>query len=573
MTTSVTSWKHCSTASAKHQLAVVKQICLDDKPHNAKELWTALKEQADLWLTPLNLQPGMVVCNNGWNLVAALRRGELTHIPCLAHVLNLMVQRFLKTYPELPDLCARFRKSATASAVLAVLQQCLQLPAHRLVCDVPMSWNSTLQMLERIWEQERAAVDYQHEQGHLYSVQTSHIRPQEWTWMLDICTILYYFEDSTKMVSSDDAIISVTIPLLCVLKFCLLTIKEDALQAEHDEMEQGTIQGDYTQPSLISSQCGLFDNEEEEEEQQELLSCAIEGTTSTTVMPSVQRGWPEDREEEECMSDQFIPDNPSLYGSRQGVHNPVHHYLFYHLSRRRGLWLQPLLDQVLQSQHCNFTVPLFSLNTSILHCKFFSLNTSILHCRFFSLNTAILHCSLNTAILHCSFFSLNIAILYCRFFSLNTAILHCRFFSLNTAILHCRFFNLNTAILHCRFFSLNTAILHCRFFSLNTAILHCRFFSLNIAILHCRFFSLNTAILQCQFFSLNTSVLHCRFFSLNAAILHCRFFSLNIAILHCRLFSLNTAILHCRFFSINTAILHCSTNRHLRREEEGADMI
>ncbi|CAJ0926907.1 unnamed protein product [Ranitomeya imitator] len=376
-----------------------------------------------------------------------------------------------------------------------------------------MSWNSTLQMLERIWEQERAAVDYQHEQGHLYSVQTSHIRPQEWTWMLDICTILYYFEDSTKMVSSDDAIISVTIPLLCVLKFCLLTIKEDALQAEHDEMEQGTIQGDYTQPSLISSQCGLFDNEEEEEEQQELLSCAIEGTTSTTVMPSVQRGWPEDREEEECM--------------------------------------------VLQSQHCNFTLPLFSLNTSILHCKFFSLNTSILHCRFFSLNTAILHCSLNTAILHCSFFSLNIAILYCRFFSLNTAILHCRFFSLNTAILHCRFFSLNTAILHCRFFSLNTAILHCRFFSLNTAILHCRFFSLNIAILHCRFFSLNTAILQCQFFSLNTSVLHCRFFSLNAAILHCRFFSLNIAILHCRLFSLNTAILHCRFFSINTAILHC----------------
>ncbi|CAJ0959960.1 unnamed protein product [Ranitomeya imitator] len=40
------------------------------------------------------------------------------------------------------------------------------------------------------------------------------------------------------MASGDDAIICVTIPLLCVLKHSLLTIKEDALEAEHDEMEQ-----------------------------------------------------------------------------------------------------------------------------------------------------------------------------------------------------------------------------------------------------------------------------------------------------------------------------------------------
>ncbi|CAJ0967149.1 unnamed protein product [Ranitomeya imitator] len=58
MTTSVTSWKHCSIVSGKQQQAVLKQISIGDKPHNAEELWTTLKEQADLCLTSMNLQPG-----------------------------------------------------------------------------------------------------------------------------------------------------------------------------------------------------------------------------------------------------------------------------------------------------------------------------------------------------------------------------------------------------------------------------------------------------------------------------------------------------------------------------------
>ncbi|XP_069601269.1 vomeronasal type-2 receptor 26-like [Ranitomeya imitator] len=69
------------------------------------------------------------------------------------------------------------------------------------------------------------------------------------------------------------AIIRVTIPLLCILKSSLIIMKEDALQAEHNEMEQGNIQGDDTQTSLMSSQCGLVDNEEEEEEEEDSVSC------------------------------------------------------------------------------------------------------------------------------------------------------------------------------------------------------------------------------------------------------------------------------------------------------------
>ncbi|CAJ0958311.1 unnamed protein product, partial [Ranitomeya imitator] len=518
MTTLVTSWKHCSTASAKRQQAVQKLIFLGDKLHNAEELWTVLKEQADLWLTWLNLQPGMVMCDNGRNPVVALSFSKPTWSCriCLSKYTTCVP--ILESQLQLPPLLPCF--SSICSFQLTD-------------CCVMSPRNSILQRLEWICEQKRTVVDYQHQQGSWYSVQTPHIRPQEWTWMSDICTILQNFEDSTKMVSVDDAIISITILLLSVLKQSLLTIKHDSFRVDHDEMEQGTIQCDYTQHSLMSSQRS---EEEEEEQEEELFSFAIDGTACTAVIPSVQRGWPEDREEEEAS---MVSRPLGSSASTLQFYNGILHCRFFSLN--------------IAILYCRF----FSLNIASLNCRFFSLNTEIIHCSFFSLNTAILHCqffNLNTAIFPCRFFNLNIASLHCRFFSLNTAI-HCRFFSFNIAILHCRFFSLNTAI-HCRFFSFNIAILPCRFFSLNTAILHCWLFSLTTVILYCRFFSLKTAILHCRFFSLNTTILHCRFFSLNIAIFHCRFFSLSTAILHCQIFSLNTAI-HCRYFSFNIAILHC----------------
>ncbi|KAM4044875.1 zinc finger BED domain-containing protein 6-like isoform 1-T2 [Anomaloglossus baeobatrachus] len=323
-TSSISSWKHCSTASVKQQQALLKLICLGDKPHTAAELCKAIKDQTDLWLSPLNLQPGMVVCDNDRNLVAALKLGKFTHVPCLAHVLNLVVQRFLKTYPDLPELlvkvrhvCTHFRKSATAAASLAVLQQRFQVPAHRLVCDVTTRWNSTLHMLARLCEQQRAVVEYQQQHARRHSGQPPHIRAEEWAWMSDICEVLQNFADSTKMVSGDDAIISVTIPLLCLLKRSLLTIKEEALNVDQVKIEEESIEGDTTDPSLISYyQHGLGDNdddEEEEEEEQEMVACTTEGTTHTNFIPSVQRGWPEEEEEEEKMESRLpVEDNEVL---------------------------------------------------------------------------------------------------------------------------------------------------------------------------------------------------------------------------------------------------------------------
>ena len=55
-------------------------------------------QQTDEWFLPVGLKPGLVVSDNWRNLVAALGLADLTHIPCLAHVLNLVVQKFIALF-------------------------------------------------------------------------------------------------------------------------------------------------------------------------------------------------------------------------------------------------------------------------------------------------------------------------------------------------------------------------------------------------------------------------------------------------------------------------------------------
>ena len=80
-----------------------------EKSHTAHELWRSMEQQTDELLVPASLKPDLVVCDNGQNLIAALPLAGLTHIPCLAHVLNLVVQRFLKNYPDMSELLQKVR--------------------------------------------------------------------------------------------------------------------------------------------------------------------------------------------------------------------------------------------------------------------------------------------------------------------------------------------------------------------------------------------------------------------------------------------------------------------------------
>ena len=140
----------CSTSTAPPQLprgystsrirqchAVLGLTCLKAESHTGPALLSALNAQVDQWLTPHQLEIGKVVCDNGSNLLAALNLGKLTHVPCMAHVMNLIVQRFVHKYPDLQDVlkqarkvCGHFRHSYTANAHFSDIQRRNNMPVR-----------------------------------------------------------------------------------------------------------------------------------------------------------------------------------------------------------------------------------------------------------------------------------------------------------------------------------------------------------------------------------------------------------------------------------------------------------
>uniref|UniRef100_A0A6I8QLY6 BED-type domain-containing protein n=1 Tax=Xenopus tropicalis TaxID=8364 RepID=A0A6I8QLY6_XENTR len=183
-----------------------------ERSHTAPELHAAFQTQVQRWFAPRQLQAGNVVCDNGRNLLAALHLGRLTHVPCFAHVLNLVVQHFLKSYTGLGvvlekarRVCGHFRRSPTASASLSRMQRQHSLPPHRLICDLPTRWNSTLHMVERLVEQRWAVSNYllEHSARGTQGANLGYFSAEQWQQMRQLCRVLAPFEQATRFVSRD----------------------------------------------------------------------------------------------------------------------------------------------------------------------------------------------------------------------------------------------------------------------------------------------------------------------------------------------------------------------------------
>ncbi|CAJ0933851.1 unnamed protein product [Ranitomeya imitator] len=83
----------------------------------------------------------------------------------------------------------------------------------------------------------------------------------QWSKLQDLCQVLQCFEECTRLVSADDAIISMSIPLMRLLMQSLMYIKEQASAAE----DEGSL--DDSQP--LSGQGSLLDEVAGEEEEDE----------------------------------------------------------------------------------------------------------------------------------------------------------------------------------------------------------------------------------------------------------------------------------------------------------------
>ncbi|XP_041920524.1 E3 SUMO-protein ligase ZBED1-like [Alosa sapidissima] len=101
-----------------------------------------------------------LVSDGAANMLACGTILQLRHSICIAHALNLVVKKAIDQTPGLEEIrgkarkiVAYFRTSTVARERLLSIQQQMGIPPHKLVQEVETRWNSTYDMMSRLYEQ------------------------------------------------------------------------------------------------------------------------------------------------------------------------------------------------------------------------------------------------------------------------------------------------------------------------------------------------------------------------------------------------------------------------------------
>ena len=203
--------------------------------HNAANLATALRGILDEWgLSHENLS--CVTTDNAANIENAICDVLVwPHLGCFGHTLNLAVKAGLKI-GQVKDALARcsrlvsyFHKSTRASYVLGEKQQALGLPSHALIQEVETRWNSTLDMIERVLEQQSAICATLIDQKRL------DLMPQdsEFKILEEITKVIKPFRSITSQTSGEEYVtVSALKPLFHYLVNTLKDPYGDAIDVE-----------------------------------------------------------------------------------------------------------------------------------------------------------------------------------------------------------------------------------------------------------------------------------------------------------------------------------------------------
>lgn len=160
----------CSATLAKQrQRSFLLHAEVMDEQHTSHNILQSLKRMVAQWLgeqAGTQAEMGFVVTDGGANMLKAVRDGKYVGVRCSAHLLNLIVKDALSEentsgkLATLLDSCrkiaAHFHCSVKDSHILRKEQKKAGLNEHRLKIDVVTRWNSTLDMLECILEQQKA---------------------------------------------------------------------------------------------------------------------------------------------------------------------------------------------------------------------------------------------------------------------------------------------------------------------------------------------------------------------------------------------------------------------------------
>ena len=129
--------------------------------HTADNLAHAMTQIIQEW--GIKHKVSCLVTDAAANRKACARVLQVRHSICVAHALNLIVRKSFDQVPVLADLREKarkivtyFRTSTTGKERLGQIQVSMGRPKHKLVIEVETRWNSTLFMLQRLFEQREA---------------------------------------------------------------------------------------------------------------------------------------------------------------------------------------------------------------------------------------------------------------------------------------------------------------------------------------------------------------------------------------------------------------------------------
>ncbi|XP_073483837.1 zinc finger BED domain-containing protein 4-like [Aquarana catesbeiana] len=217
-----------------------------DQQHTSHNILNALQKMIGKWLgeqAGTNVKMGFVVSDGGANMTKAIRDGRFVGVRCCAHILHLVVRcalddntnsgRLAALLESCRKIAGHFHRSVKDSHLLRQEQRKAGLVEHCLKQDVGTRWNSTLHMLERILEQQRA----------IHAMSCEHFigiaRPlgrEDWVMIDQVVTVLRPFEDVTDNLSKESASLAEVVPL-----FAHLSNKIDSFLSNRERWPGGKI--------------------------------------------------------------------------------------------------------------------------------------------------------------------------------------------------------------------------------------------------------------------------------------------------------------------------------------------
>jgi len=201
-------------------------MVLDDD-HTGLYVSSKLIEAISKWSLTGKIHLG--VRDNAANMICAMEKAGIADLGCLAHTMQLVLHDAVFTQSSVETVVKKARKVVThfkhseqANRHLEEYQLSRDVPKHALIQDVETRWNSTYLMLERLAEQRKAINLYSAERGSIDTLSTT-----EWDLVDRVVAILEPFYDATIELSSDDACVSVIIPLIAMLSAKMESAPED----------------------------------------------------------------------------------------------------------------------------------------------------------------------------------------------------------------------------------------------------------------------------------------------------------------------------------------------------------